>query len=70
MVRRLVPAKEFFAKRGMKPPPGRPKSESPKVSVHIRLDADIVEHFKHGGRGWQTRINGALGELVRGKGRR
>jgi uncharacterized protein (DUF4415 family) len=67
-VARLTPAKKFFAEHGMRPPPGRPKVETPKVSVHIRLDADIVEHFKRSGSGWQTRLNGALGELVR-KGR-
>jgi len=60
----MMTAAEFYAKTGFRPP-GRPKSEAPKVSVHIRLDADVVEHFKRGGKGWQTRLNGALGELVR-----
>lgn len=32
----------------------------PKIGVYIRLDADIVERFKAGGKGWQTRINEAL----------
>ncbi len=31
-----------------------------KVSVTIRLDADIVDRFKASGKGWQTRINSAL----------
>jgi uncharacterized protein (DUF4415 family) len=62
-------ATEYFAKYGIRPP-GRPKKEIPKVSVHIRLDADIVEHFKRGGNGWQTRLNGALGELIRPKRKR
>ena len=39
---------------------GRPKAERPKVSVTLRLDARIVEGFKAGGPGWQTRINDAL----------
>lgn len=36
---------------------GRPKAESPKVSVTIRLDPDVVETYKATGPGWQTRMN-------------
>ena len=32
----------------------------PKVPVSIRLDADLIEHFRSSGRGWQTRINAIL----------
>ena len=39
---------------------GRPKAESPKVAVSIRLDRDVVERFKATGAGWQTRMNEAL----------
>ena len=39
---------------------GRPKSVSPKVATTIRLDADVMEHFRASGEGWQTRINKAL----------
>ena len=35
-----------------------------KVPVYIRLDADIVEHFRDGGKGWQTRLNDTLREAV------
>jgi uncharacterized protein (DUF4415 family) len=38
---------------------GRP-SGSEKQSVSIRLDKDVLEKFKAGGPGWQTRINAAL----------
>ncbi len=39
----------------------RGKQKAPtKVPVYIRLDADIVAHFRQGGRGWQTRLNDAL----------
>jgi uncharacterized protein (DUF4415 family) len=44
---------------------GRPKLETPKVSTTIRLDADVVKHFRDGGTGWQTRINEALREWIR-----
>lgn len=39
---------------------GRPKSENPKQAVSLRLDGDVVEHFKKKGAGWQSRINAAL----------
>jgi uncharacterized protein (DUF4415 family) len=39
---------------------GRPKIERPKQPVSIRLDQDVIEHFKAGGEGWQSRMNEAL----------
>jgi uncharacterized protein (DUF4415 family) len=39
---------------------GRPKLENPKQAVSLRLDADVIEHFKKKGPGWQSRINAAL----------
>ena len=44
---------------------GRPKLGDPKVSTTIRLDADIVAHFRAGGDGWQTRINDALRAAIK-----
>lgn len=50
---------------GMKPSRrGRPKLQSPKVEVKIRLDADTVKHLRGTGPGWQTRVNALLGSLV------
>lgn len=43
---------------------GRPKGTN-KQQVALRLDRDIIEHFKAGGAGWQSRINAALKELIR-----
>ncbi|MET3763117.1 BrnA antitoxin family protein [Sphingomonas sp. UYEF23] len=43
---------------------GRPKSETPKVEVKIRLDAKTVDHLRGSGPGWQTRVNALLGQLV------
>lgn len=43
---------------------GRPKMETPKVEVKIRLDAATVEHLRGSGPGWQTRVNAVLGRLV------
>lgn len=39
---------------------GRPPSADPKQPVYLRLDADLVRHFRRTGRGWQSRINAAL----------
>lgn len=36
-----------------------------KVATTIRLDADVVEALKASGRGWQTRVNDALRDLVK-----
>ena len=43
---------------------GRPRLETPKVEVKIRLDAKTVEHLRGSGPGWQTRVNAVLGRLV------
>ena len=43
---------------------GRPRSESPKQYVPLRIDADVVERFKAGGPGWQSRMNVALRKAV------
>lgn len=39
---------------------GRSRAERPKLAVSIRLDQDVVERFKAGGPGWQSRMNDAL----------
>jgi uncharacterized protein (DUF4415 family) len=36
-----------------------------KVPISIRLDADIVAHFRTTGSGWQGRINDALRKAMR-----
>ena len=43
---------------------GRPRSDSPKQPVSIRLDPDVVAWFKRGGEGWQTRINNELRKVA------
>jgi uncharacterized protein (DUF4415 family) len=39
---------------------GRPPLEAPKKLVSLRLDQDVVDRFRAGGPGWQSRINAAL----------
>ena len=43
---------------------GRPKAESPKKAISLRLDAEVIERFKAGGEGWQSRMNEALRKAV------
>lgn len=39
---------------------GRPPSPNPKQAVSLRLDRDVVDHYKKKGPGWQSRMNAAL----------
>ena len=39
---------------------GRPLLDAPKKLVSLRLDRDVIETFRAGGPGWQSRINAAL----------
>lgn len=39
---------------------GRPKSDSPKIAVNIRLNAETVAKFKATGKGWQSRMSDVL----------
>ena len=39
--------------------PGRPRG-SAKRAVSLRLDQAVIDHFRAGGPGWQSRINAAL----------
>lgn len=39
---------------------GRPKSPRPKAAVNLRLDTDVLDHFRATGKGWQTRLNALL----------
>src|SRR3954466_2999050 len=41
-------------------PRGRPKAETRKAAISLRVDADVLDAFKSTGEGWQTRMNGIL----------
>ena len=64
-----VPFPELARRMGWKVP-GRPKAAVTKTPVNLRLDPEIVEHFKAGGAGWQTRINDVLGKHVKAANRK
>ncbi|WP_428273452.1 BrnA antitoxin family protein [Candidatus Palauibacter sp.] len=44
---------------------GRPPKARPKISTTIRLSPEVIDHFRAGGRGWQTRIDEALREWIK-----
>jgi uncharacterized protein (DUF4415 family) len=50
---------EKLLRRG-RPPAG----ERPKEAVKLRISPDVLDHFRAGGPGWQTRINAALERAV------
>ncbi len=61
---KAIPFTELAQREGWKIP-GRPKAPVTKTPVNLRLDPEIVEHFKAGGAGWQTRINAVLSRHVK-----
>ncbi|MCL2806405.1 MAG: BrnA antitoxin family protein [Treponema sp.] len=40
------------------------KIEPVKISVSIKIDADVLTWYKSGGKGYQTRINKALRKVM------
>ena len=42
-----------------------PQKAPTKKLVSLRLSPEVVEHFKAGGPGWQTRIDKTLREAIR-----
>jgi uncharacterized protein (DUF4415 family) len=63
MIRRMRPfseAEQNVWRRAVDRARGRPLVGDPKQAVSIRLDSDVIAHFKQAGPGWQSRINAAL----------
>ena len=50
---------EKLLRRG-RPPAGL----RPKEAVKLRISPDVLEHYRSGGPGWQTRINATLERAV------
>lgn len=48
---------------------GRPKSDAPKEAVSLRLDPDVLTHYRATGPGWQSRINEDLRKAAKLKAR-
>jgi uncharacterized protein (DUF4415 family) len=67
MLARLRPAVEIALEivhraRGQR---GPQKSKPVKTAISLRLDPDVLEHFRKRGPGWQGRINAALRKAAR-----
>jgi uncharacterized protein (DUF4415 family) len=45
---------------GIKRSRGRPAVGSPRQQISIRLDPDLINHYKATGKGWQSRMNDDL----------
>lgn len=57
----VLPPEFFAGLRAERVRRGRGKQKSPiKSPISIRLDADVVAHFRDGGPGWQSRVNAIL----------
>ena len=52
--------KAVTAPRVEAPPQQKPSVPGVKEQVTLRIDQDVLEHFREGGPGWQDRINAAL----------
>ena len=56
-------AEAAFKRTTTKVPEAPPKTTAlpgVKELVSLRIDQDVLEHFREGGPGWQDRINAAL----------
>jgi len=63
--KRARPAHELPAEILKAFPRTRGSQAAPKkVPVSIRLSPEVVEHFRAGGQGWQSRIDEALKKVV------
>ncbi|OHC75043.1 MAG: hypothetical protein A3G18_02450 [Rhodospirillales bacterium RIFCSPLOWO2_12_FULL_58_28] len=45
---------------------GRPVAQETKERITIRLSREVVDKFRAGGAGWQTRIDAALKDWLKG----
>lgn len=43
---------------------GRPRAETPRPMVSLRMDPDLLAHLRASGKGWQTRVNALLCEAM------
>jgi uncharacterized protein (DUF4415 family) len=43
---------------------GRPALANPKKQVTLRIDADVLDRLRSGGKGWQKRVNDVLKKSV------
>ncbi len=64
--RDVLPPEFFAGLRAERTRRTRGKQKAPvKAPISIRLDADVVAHFRDGGPGWQSRVNAILRKAAR-----
>ncbi|MCM0020876.1 MAG: BrnA antitoxin family protein [Tagaea sp.] len=64
--REVLPPEFFADLRAERARRGRGKQRAPiKTPISIRLDADIVAHYRGRGPGWQSRVNAILRKAAR-----
>ena len=61
---RRAAAEAIFKAKPAERVPETPSLPNAKELVSLRIDRDILEHFREAGPGWQERINAALRKLV------
>ena len=44
---------------------GRPKKESPKLQVTLRISPEVIEYYRSTGQGWQSRIDKVLLDSIK-----
>lgn len=54
-----------LAAQMLRPLRGRPAKQQPKIQLTLRVDADVLQAFRAGGAGWQTRMNEALRDWLK-----
>lgn len=59
-LRKVLPALD----KNLKKLRGRPAKEAPKKPISLRLDADIVDWLQSSGKGYQTRMNTLLRDVM------
>ena len=65
---RAKPFREVFPKLAASIRRGRGPNKSPtKKLVSLRLSAEVIDHFKAQGPGWQTRIDETLRQIATGR---
>ncbi|HEX7386127.1 MAG TPA: BrnA antitoxin family protein [Castellaniella sp.] len=56
---------EWEAVRSTVRRPGRPPVTVRRPAMTMRVDADVLEHLRASGKGWQTRVNALLRKAVK-----
>jgi len=62
---RRAAAEAVFKPKPAERVPEAPSLPNARELVSLRIDRDILEHFRDAGPGWQDRINEALRKIVK-----